>query len=40
MIDVEKHNKKYYRDLKVFYLILFIVAFHPWIFDKIFAYFG
>ena len=40
MIDVEKHNKKYYRDLKIFYVLLFVLAFGPIILSKIFEYFG
>ena len=40
MIDVEKHNKKYYRDQKIFYLLLFILAFGPVILSKIIEYFG
>ena len=27
MIDVEKHNKKYYRDRKIFWAIMFVMTF-------------
>ena len=36
MIDVEKHNKRYKRDQKIFYFVLFILTVVPVILSKIF----